>query len=210
MKNTNIFLIKEFVDNKISEQTEKVDTKELVKEFQKEIQQLDDEDFIEVMISCFIPDTYKNNGKKEKLYTKLAEVLVAEWWKRVGGQAIVQSKKSGIEDVELAFKAKSIVCDAKIFRLGRSQKAPNPKDFLKLTSVKKWMANLVERYNKNGNKQDAIGGMVTYSSLHEWGGESDVYLDCTEKLIPVVMLPYEKLNIESLIVKRKVFTLPNI
>lgn len=100
------------------------------------------------MISCFIPDTYKNNGKKEKLYTKLAEVLVAEWWKRVGGQAIVQTKKSRIEDVELTFKTKSIVCDAKIFRLGRSQKAPNPKDFLKLTSVKKWMTNLVERYKK--------------------------------------------------------------
>lgn len=37
--------------------------------------------------------------------------------------------------------------------------------------------------------------MVTYSSLHEWEGESDVYLDCTDKLIPVVMLPYEILAI---------------
>lgn len=195
MKDTNIFLIKQFVDSEINEYTKPVKTKKLVTLFQEKIQQLNNEDFIEVMISCFIPDTYKKNGKKEKLYTKLAEVVVAEWWNRVGGQAIIQTKKSGTEDVELVFNDKSIVCDAKIFRLGRSQKAPNVKDFLKLASVKKWMDNLVKRYSEEGKKQDAIGGMVTYSSLHEWDGESEVYLECTDKSVPVVMLPYEILAI---------------
>lgn len=192
MKENNIFLIRKFVDKEISESTV-VDTKMIVSKFTKEIQKISDKDFIEVIISCFIPDTYRDNGKKEKLYTKLAEVLVGEWWHRIGGDFIIPTKKSGTEDVELNYKNQSIVCDAKIFRLGRSQKAPNVKDFLKLASVKLWMENLVKRYKEKGKNQTAIGGMVTYSSLHEWEGESEVYQECTNKEIPVVMLPYEVL-----------------
>ena len=191
MKYSNVFLIKDFVDNNITESTVKVETTKLVAKFQEDIKKLDDDDFIEIMISCFIPDIYRDNGKKEKLYTKLSEVIVGEWWKRLGGEFIIPTKKSGTEDVELINGNISVVCDAKIFRLGRSQKAPNVKDFLKLASVKTWMDNLVKRYSQNGKIQKAIGGMVTYSSLHEWEGESEVYLECTNKDTPVVMLPYE-------------------
>lgn len=200
MKDSNIFLIKKFVDKEISELVESVDTQKIVEKFINEIQDLEEEDFIEVLISCFIPDTYRDNGKREKLYTKLAEVLVGEWWNRIGGDFVIPTKKSGTEDVELNYSNKSIVCDAKIFRLGRSQKAPNVKDFLKLASVKLWMNNLVKRYQEKGKEQIAIGGMVTYSSLHEWEGESEVYQECTNKDIPVVMLPYEIL---ALLLKNK-------
>lgn len=191
MKVSNIFLIKQFVDDNITESTVKVETTKLVAKFQEDIKKLDDDDFIEMMISCFIPDTYRDNGKKEKLYTKLSEVVIGEWWKRLGGEFIIPTKKSGTEDVELINENISVVCDAKIFRLGRSQKAPNVKDFLKLASVKTWMDNLEKRYSQNNKIQKAIGGMVTYSSLHEWEGESEVYLECTNKDTPVVMLSYE-------------------
>ncbi len=37
-----------------------------------------------------------------------------------------------------------IVCDAKSFRLGRSQKAPNVKVDLKLADIQKWLSNYDE------------------------------------------------------------------
>jgi len=80
----------------------------------------------------------------------------------------------------------SIVCDTKVFRLGRSQKAPNVKDFLKLASVRLWIDNL-----EKNKKKHVIGGLVTYSSLHEWESDSEVYEECTNPETPVVMLPYE-------------------
>ncbi|MGM1446266.1 HindIII family type II restriction endonuclease [Bacillus cereus group sp. BceL305] len=194
MKKENIFFIRSFVDGNCQE-GQKTNTQACVDLFTQELQGLSDDDFVEVIISCFIPDTYKDNGAKEKLYTKLVEVAVGEWWHRIGGTYIVPTKKSGTEDVELILDQKSIVCDAKAFRLGRSQKAPNVKDFLKLASVRTWMNNLETRYLKQGVVQEIVGGLVTYSSLHEWGGESEVYLECSDKDTPVIMLPYEVLGI---------------
>ena len=43
-------------------------------------------------------------GKKEKLFTKLTELMVGEWWRRIGGQYNLPTKKSGTEDVELIYK----------------------------------------------------------------------------------------------------------
>lgn len=209
MKENNIFLIKKFVDKQIPkymdiievEETEDiVQTQKIVKIFSKQIRELEEDDFIEVMISCFIPDTYRDNGRREKLYTKLAEVVVGEWWRRLGGKIVIPTTKSGTEDVELIIEDISIVCDAKIFRLGRSQKAPNVKDFLKSASVKLWIDNLVEKYKKIGKEQRVVGGMVTYSSLHEWKKKSEVYQECTNKEIPIAMLSYEIL---ALLLKKK-------
>lgn len=45
-----------------------------------------------------------------------------------------------------------------------------------------------------------IGGLVTYSSLHEWESDSEVYEECTNHTTPVVMLPYEVL---ALLLKHK-------
>lgn len=206
MDDKNIFLIRNFVNENIpkdmdivvrdlEDKLEPVETNKLVEEFRKQIRVLDEKNFIEVMISCFIPDTYRGQGLREKLYTKLAEVIVGEWWIRLGGDIKLHTTKSGIEDVELIYSDKSIVCDTKVFRLGRSQKAPNVKDFLKAASVKLWIDNLMERYRKIGKEQHAIGGMVTYSSIHEWARSSEVYQECTNQELPIVMLPYEILAI---------------
>lgn len=90
---------------------------------------------------------------------------------------------------------KVIVCDSKIFRLGRSQKAPNVKDFLKLASVVTWINNLKRKYAEESIDRDVIGGLVTYSSFHEWEKDSEVYQECSNQNTSVLMLPYEILGL---------------
>lgn len=183
----NVFYLKKIVDSVYPDETcPAVDTQSVVDEVKQSIKSLSDRDFSEVIITCFIPDLYSGMGKREKLFTKLSELLVGEWWRRMGGTYRLPTKKSGTEDVELKYTNISIVCDAKVFRLGRSQKAPNVKDFLKLASVALWIRNL----EKSGSNH-VIGGLVTYSSLHEWESDSEVYEECTNHDTPVVMLPYE-------------------
>ncbi len=197
----NVFYFKNIVDSYYpDEDRPPVDIQEVVSFVQEDITRLSDEDFIEVIISCFIPDLYSGMGKCEKLFTKLTELMVGEWWRRLGGSYHLPTKKSGTEDVELIYNDISIVCDAKVFRLGRSQKAPNVKDFLKLASVRLWIDNLKKAYLDKRIHQTIIGGLVTYSSLHEWESDSEVYEECTNHATPVVMLPYE---VMSLLLKYK-------
>lgn len=192
MNINNIFYIKDFVDAKITEENNNKNTPLYVEEFKNNIRTKTNKQFIEILLSTFIPDIYSNNGKKEKLYTKLVEIVVGEWWYRFSGSEYnAPTTKSGTEDIEIIFKNNSIVSDAKSFRLGRSQKAPNVKDFLKLASMKTWMQNLKKKYEAKNIEQEILGGLVTYSSLHEWEGESEVYEECSNNGIPVVMLPYE-------------------
>lgn len=194
MKLSNIFYFKNIVDSYYpDEKRPAVVMQQVVGRIRENIKDLSDEDFIEIIISCFIPDLYSGMGKREKLFTKLTELMVGEWWRRMGGQYNLPTRKSGTEDVELIYNSVSIVCDAKVFRLGRSQKAPNVKDFLKLASVRLWIENLNSKYRKHGIDRTVIGGLVTYSSLHEWESDSEVYEECTNHNTPVVMLPYEVL-----------------
>lgn len=191
MKKKNIFYLKEIVDKELPSEHETVNTKSVVDKVKIQIQTLSDDDFIEILIACFIPDLYKDQGKREKLFTKLSELLVGEWWRRLGGTFHLPTKKSGTEDVELIYQNLSVVCDAKVFRLGRSQKAPNVKDFLKLASVATWISNLKKKYVNNNEQHEVIGGLITYSSFHEWENDSEVYEECTNHKTPVVMFPYE-------------------
>lgn len=190
----NVFYFKNIVDQKYPDENKAtVDIQAAVMQTAESLKKLTDDQFIEVMISCFIPDLYSGMGKREKLFTKLTELMVGEWWRRMGGEYNLPTKKAGTEDVELKYNNSSIVCDAKVFRLGRSQKAPNVKDFLKLASVGLWISNLKQKYAKQGINRNVIGGLVTYSSLHEWESDSEVYEECTNHDTPVVMLSYEVL-----------------
>ena len=194
MNLSNVFYFKNIVDYYYPDENgPNVNITSVVSAVKENIQRLSDHDFIEVMICCFIPDLYFGMGKREKLFTKLTELMVGEWWRRLGGTYNLPTKKSGTEDVELIYNSISIVCDAKVFRLGRSQKAPNVKDFLKLASVKTWIDNLNLKYSSRSISHSVIGGLVTYSSLHEWESDSEVYEECTNLTTPVVMLPYEVL-----------------
>lgn len=201
MKLSNVFYFKNIVDKYYPDENRPaVDIQSVVAIVKEDIKKLSDEDFSEVIISCFIPDLYSGMGKCEKLFTKLTELMVGEWWRRMGGDYRLPTKKSGTEDVELIYQTIAIACDAKVFRLGRSQKAPNVKDFLKLASVKLWIDNLNSGYKKSRVNRTVIGGLVTYSSLHEWESDSEVYEECTNHDTPVLMLPYE---VMALLLKNK-------
>lgn len=134
------------------------------------------------MLSCagFIPDLYPGDSSEETLFSKLTEILVAEWADRMGFKSNVVKTKSSYEDINFNIGEKVVVCDAKSFRLSRSQQAPNVKDFLKPADIKKWL-------NRHEN---GLGGLITFPDTHDWTESSDVYLYCTDKNCPTVILSY--------------------
>lgn len=164
--------------------TDVVDTDSAVARFFDSISHFDDDEFCEVLIfSGYIPDLYEPDGSHETLYSKFCEILVSSWATRIGLSALPVKTKGSYEDVTIKIRGKTVVCDVKSFRLGRSQAAPNVKDFLKLEDIRKWL----------GRYSDKLGGLVVYPDKHEWKSGSDAYRYCSDKTVPTVMLPYKYL-----------------
>ncbi len=135
----------------------------------------------------YIPETYAADSSQETLYSKLVEVLVQFWAVHIGFDlSELPTVKSSKEDVTIKDKQNVIVCDAKTYRLGRSQKAPNVKDALKQGDIKKWLSFYPEKLR--------VGGLVTFPSQHDWSSGSDFYQYLTDKDSPVAMLFYEHLS----------------
>lgn len=178
------FLLQNYV-NDMFDTRDKIDHELISSEFMTMLQnEIDDERFEQLLIIAgYIPDIYSNDSSEETLFTKLIEGLVCEWSRRMGFGSELIKQKSSMEDIKIIVNGNVIVCDAKSFRLGRSQQAPNAKDFLKLEDIRKWMI----RYD------NAIGGLVTYPCTHEWKSSSDIYQYCSTKDAPTVMLPYKYL-----------------
>lgn len=164
--------------------------------FIKETVSLTDEEFAELLLYVYIPETYDDNSSEEKIYTKLIEVLVKIWADRMGYNATLIKKNSGVEDVRIFIDSSFIVCDAKTYRLSRSQKAPNVKDFVQLDSIYEWIGNA---QTENMDLKSS-GGLITYTESHEWSRSSDVYRQCSNPDTPILMLPY---NILSVLLKFK-------
>lgn len=179
------FYIKDFVDKQFKMFHGNIDHAKIAQGFMRKLRkEMDDQRFEHLLtISGFIPDLYPSDSSNETLFSKMVECLVAEWARRIGGQGEIIKQKASYEDVKITIDTKVIVCDAKSFRLGRSQAAPNAKDFLKLEDIRKWM----KRYPKS------IGGLVTYPCKHEWTGKSDIYQYCSTLEAPTIMLPYKYL-----------------
>ena len=178
------FLLKDYVDEQFKNELS-INHEIISDNFQNQIlKKLSNKDFIEQLIFLgYIPDLYKSDSSEETLYTKLTEVMVAEWADRMGYQGKYVKQKARYEDVDIITKFGTIVCDAKSFRLGRSQKAPNVKDFVKPEDYRKWL-----KRHANG-----IGGLVAYPCLHEWVGKSDAFKYCSSQATPIIMLPYKYL-----------------
>ena len=120
-----------------------------------------------VMHSGYIPEFYLPDSSQETLYSKLIESLVCEWARRIGfTDSFLQTQKSNKEDVTIKRRNNVIVCDAKSFRLGRSQAAPNVKDTIKKQAYTTWL----DQYNET-----KVGGLVTFPSLHDWKKGSEAY-----------------------------------
>ncbi|MCQ2352197.1 MAG: HindIII family type II restriction endonuclease [Victivallaceae bacterium] len=181
---SDTFFIQKFVDLQFSSGRQidhELIAREFLQKIDKEMHQQRFEDLL--IISGFIPDLYPSDSSEETLFSKLVECLVAEWARRMGFLGEIIKQKASYEDIRITIGKNVVVCDAKSFRLGRSQQAPNAKDFLKLEDIRKWM----DRYPAS------IGGLVTYPCKHEWTGKSDIYQYCSTKDAPTVMLPYKYL-----------------
>lgn len=177
------FYLKDFDDKAFADGSE-INHEELANNVHTELINLDPDDFETLLVTAgYIPDQYPNDSSEETLYTKFIEALVCAWANRIGIHAEMVKTKGSREDVTITIDNRIVVCDAKSFRLGRSQGAPNAKDFLKLEDIRKWMNNF----------DNSIGGLVTYPCKHEWSTSSDVYQYCSTLDAPTVMLPYELL-----------------
>jgi len=147
----------------------KLPTPDTVKNFQKYLQDLSDEELAEILsVAGYIPDFYAPDGAEETLFSKLVEVLVGEWAKRIGFlESFLQTAKSSVEDVTIKDKEHVIVCDAKSFRLSRSQASPNVKDVIKEGDYRKWLGNHKDR--------EKLGGLITFPSMHDNWSNSDIH-----------------------------------
>ncbi len=137
-----------------------------------ELSKFTDQEFAFLLThSGFIPDHYGDDSSEETLFSKLIEALVGEWGKRIGLRTNLPTAKSSMEDVTLINGQEVIVADAKSFRLGRSQAAPNTKDAIKPEDYAKWIAR--------HNDKTAVGGLTAFPSKFDWQKGSDVYLYAT-------------------------------
>ena len=164
---------------------ETVDTEKVTLYFLERLKKICDKEFVDILItSGYIPDLYGVDSKEETLFTKLCEVLEVNWATRMGFEAKTVTQKSSYEDVVIKINNKTIVSDTKSFRLGRSQQAPNVKDFVKPEDYSKW----AERHDG-----ERLGGLVVYPQLHEWTKKSDAHAYCSDKKNPILMLPFHYL-----------------
>lgn len=184
-KNINYMFMMKYVDTFFSKSSV-INSDEIAQSFSEYLKELSDNDFIiKLIFTGYIPDTYESDSSKETLFTKLVEVMTAEWARRMGFNSEYVKQKASYQDVNIMIENKIIVCDSKSFRLGRSQAAPNVKDFLKLADISKWL----DRYPK----EQRLGGLVVYPCKHEWTKGSDAYQYCSTKSTPTIMLPYKYL-----------------
>lgn len=180
-------VIKEVVDLIFAEKNSKfTDTDKAVEHFRYKLNSISDDELEELLITAgFIPDFYGKDSAEETLYTKLCEVLESIWAVRMGFKSNILSIKSGYQDVDIWIDGKVIVSDTKAFRLSRSQKAPNVKDFIKPAEITTWLSRF--------NPTQRGGGLVVYPTLMEWVKRSETYLHCSDKDNPIVMLPFHYL-----------------
>ena len=189
-------LIENFISDNVKDWSQSPDTDKISADFGVLISKFTKEDFAFLLCHAgYIPEFYEHDSSQETLYSKLIEVLVCEWAKRAGFKdSYIQKQKASKEDVTIQIDNTVIVCDAKSYRLGRSQAAPNVKDTIKKADYEKWQKwwTVSEPHEKYG-KLNSVGGLITFPSLHRWKGSSDAYLYSTDSSRPIVIIFYEHL-----------------
>lgn len=179
--------IENFIEEQVTSWETAPNTTEIERNFTNRIKQFSNDEFALLLIhSGYIPEIYKPDSSQETLYSKLIESLVCEWAIRIGfEQSYLQTQKSNKEDITIIKDNNVIVCDAKSFRLGRSQAAPNVKDTIKKQAYSTWL----EQHSDNSK----VGGLVTFPSLHDWKKGSEAYQYFTEGNPSIMMLFYEQM-----------------
>lgn len=191
-----------YIENFIAELPEKFYTDEVVDNFNDKIQNLTDHELIEIILSdIYIPDAYSHDSSEETIFTKLVEVVTSYVFNKIGIKSEYLKTKSSTEDIHLEIMDKKnllhIVGDVKTYRLGRSQKGANVKDFVKPADFRSvWGPKYGEAY-----------GLVIFPSTHEWKNKSSVYQYCTNPDYPIVMMHYSHL---AVLLNEKDFRNPDI
>lgn len=185
--------IENFISHSVDNWSDQLNTDEIAQNFHDEIKTFNNSNFAFLLMTTgYIPEFYNHDSKQETLYSKMVEVLVCEWGIRIGFiDSSIIKQKSSKEDVSLRLKELVIVCDAKTFRLGRSQAAPNVKDTIKKADYDKWKQFYRDKDFDQNLPYKTIGGLITFPSLHRWKKASDVILCCTDKEEPIIILYYE-------------------
>lgn len=180
-------LLENFISCNVQDWSVAPDTSTLERKFANEISKMSNDDFaILLMHTGYIPEIYLPDSSQETLYSKLIESITCEWARRIGFVAsYLQTQKSNKEDVTIKLNDSIIVCDAKSFRLGRSQAAPNVKDTIKKQAYTTWL----EQYPI----ENRIGGLVSFPSLHDWQKSSEAYQYFTSDNPPVMFIFYEQM-----------------
>lgn len=176
-----------FMESENDNWTTTPDTSKIVANLLSELSSKTNQEFAFLLChSGYIPEEYPPDSSQETLYSKLIETLVLEWAKRIGfTKSFLPTQKSSTEDITISDGDVVIVCDSKSFRLGRSQNAPNVKDVLKHSDIRKWLS-------RHANVSQ-LGGLVTFPSQHDWKKGSDFYQYTTDKSLPTICLYYEHL-----------------
>lgn len=179
--------IENFIEVNVPSWETPPDTDAMVNLFNTEIKAMSDGEFAFMLCHTgYIPEFYGHDSSQETLYSKLVEVMVCEWALRVGFESsFIQTQKASKEDVTIVKDEKVIVSDAKSFRLGRSQGAPNVKDVIKKADYKKWL----ESYDEDKR----TGGLLPFPSLHIWKKGSDAITYCSDSDEPIMIIFYEHL-----------------
>jgi len=174
-----------FVRLHYADQSKPPNTKTIVQSLIKKLKSFSDSQFSFLLTHTgYIPEHYLPDSSEETLYSKLVETIVQEWAIRLDFKdSQLPTQKSSKEDITICDQDVVIVCDAKSFRLGRSQGAPNVKDVLKHSDISKWL-----RAHKH---LDQLGGLVSFPSQHDWKKGSDFYQYTTDKELPTIALYYE-------------------
>lgn len=177
-----------FIENFISNQSKPYNTDIIVDNFHTILKPLKTHELTDILISdIYIPDYYTHDSSEETLFTKLVEVFTSFIFNRIGIESEYLKVKSGTEDIHLSLNNKEIdiVGDVKTYRLGRSQKAANVKDFVKPADFQYiW-----------GSKYSTSYGLVIFPSTHEWKKESDVYQHSTNPNYPIVLMHFSHLAV---------------
>jgi hypothetical protein len=188
--------IENYISDKVQQWETAPETDKIAADFANILSKMDNMDFSFLLChSGYIPEFYEHDSSQETLYSKLIEVLICEWAKRVGFKdSAIQKQKASKEDITIQLDNIVIVCDAKSYRLGRSQAAPNVKDTIKKADYEKWQDWWADTEpHVTYGKLTSIGGLITFPSLHRWKGSSDAYLYASDKEKPIIILFYEHL-----------------
>lgn len=110
----------------------------VLSEMEKKILEMNRCDFLRIIPQIgIIPEWIPHDSTAEKLFTKIADIILARAFREIGLSAEVYQTRSNTADVvgKSLFHGYTLVADAKTFRLSRSAK--NQKDF-KIKALSDW------------------------------------------------------------------------